>query len=407
MASEITSHIDLSSDEHLRCPHARLEQLRATTPLFRNELDGAWIVTRQKDIMALLMSPDLSPDIRESDDCPLNTVEKDSMFMQFVANNVFAKTGDEHSRLRRFASQGFSMRVLQKLENRLSGIIEATLCGLADREEIDFSTELSQILPTTVIGTLLNIPRQQWHLFTELASDVLINYVPMGTTEKKLAAVERYNRNATEFKRIVEQRRHSDDESDFLSLILRAEEEGQKISTEEALSLIVSMVMGAADTITDFVNQALLTLLRHPAQRKLALQSDESLDNAILETARHDYFVRYGHNRYALRDFEYEGHQLRKGEAVRLMFDSAGRDEEVYANPKLFDVARSQKRNIAFGYGRHFCPGISLAKLQTRIIIRLFFQYFPDASLSGEPRYDIYKNTRRYQHLSVRLMPPR
>jgi cytochrome P450 len=404
VSTKIETQLDLSSDEHLHCPHARLKQMRENTPLFRNELDGAWIVTRQKDILALLAHPDLSPDIRKSRDCPLQAVDPDSLFMQFVANNVFAKEGEEHRRLRRFASMGFSTRVVRKLEDRLTRIIEETFLGFEGRDEIDFSEEVTQILPTTVIGTLLNFPRDRWYLFTELSADVLINYVPMGSLDEKLAAVERYNDNAAKFVAIVDERRECEDSSDFLSLLLRAEEEGHKINTEEAISLIVSMVMGAADTITDFVNQALLTLLRHPEQQAVALQSDEALDSAILESARHHYFVRFGHNRYALRDFKYEGNKVAKGESVRLMFDSAGRDAEVYEYPDSFDVTRNQKSNIAFGHGRHFCPGASLAKLQTRIILRLFFRYFPDASLAGEPSYDIYKNTRRYQHLPVSLI---
>ncbi len=416
---DVQAGIDLSSNEHLECPHGRLQELRETTPIFRNDQDGAWIVTRQADIVALLMEARLTPDIRHSADWHLGGADcspegaggslenaaPDSLFMQFVANNVFAKTGREHHQLRKFASQGFSRRVLSKIESRLTVIVDTEFQAIKDREEIDFSTEISQVLPTVVIGTLLNLPQEQWDLFTQLSADILINYVPMGSIEEKLAAVERYNRNAAEFKAIVDQRRGAIDDDDFLSLLLRAEAEGEKITTEEALSLIISLVMGAADTITDFVNQALLMLLLHPQQRALALASEAGLDNAIMETARHHYFVRYGHNRYAVQDFDYKGHRIRKGDAVRLMFDSAGRDADVYERPDNFDVVRDQKHNIAFGYGRHFCPGAALAKMQTRIIIKRFFHYFPDATVSGSLSYDVFKNTRRYQNIPIRLQP--
>lgn len=88
-------------------------------------------------------------------------------------------------------------------------------------------------------------------------------------------------------------------------------------------------------------------------------------------------FIRYVtpiHNmcRVAVEDHEIAGGVVPKGDQVVLMYGSANRDEQHFADPERFEVTRTPNNHIAFGFGTHFCLGTALARLE----ILTFFQEF-------------------------------
>ena len=61
------------------------------------------------------------------------------------------------------------------------------------------------------------------------------------------------------------------------------------------------------------------------------------------------------------------------GDRVVLLVGSANRDERVFADPDRYDLDRPERelQQIAsFGFGRHFCLGASLARLEARVVPR-------------------------------------
>ena len=72
-------------------------------------------------------------------------------------------------------------------------------------------------------------------------------------------------------------------------------------------------------------------------------------------------------SRVAAEDMEIRGARIRAGERVFLMLNAANRDPEAFADPERFDIARRQGRQIAFGFGIHFCVGAPLARLEAAL----------------------------------------
>jgi cytochrome P450 len=63
---------------------------------------------------------------------------------------------------------------------------------------------------------------------------------------------------------------------------------------------------------------------------------------------------------------------------VLLVNGATGRDERRFADPDRYDVRRAIDLHLGFGYGRHFCLGASLARLESRIAIEEFLRRWPD-----------------------------
>ena len=83
-------------------------------------------------------------------------------------------------------------------------------------------------------------------------------------------------------------------------------------------------------------------------------------------------------------DTEFHGTQLRKGEKMMLMFESANFDEAVFGDPDSFDIRREPNSHLAFGFGTHFCLGNQLARIELRNMTRRVLQRLPDLRLASD-----------------------
>jgi cytochrome P450 len=48
------------------------------------------------------------------------------------------------------------------------------------------------------------------------------------------------------------------------------------------------------------------------------------------------------------------------------LIGSANRDERRFPDPDRFDVTRNPQGHVGFGFGKHFCLGASLARLEAK-----------------------------------------
>jgi len=135
------------------------------------------------------------------------------------------------------------------------------------------------------------------------------------------------------------------------------------------------------------IGGALLALLDHPDQLALLAAEPELVAPAADELIRYvtpvKHFLRTCHEPFTLRDVT-----IQPGERVMLSFASANRDETVFDDPSRLDVRRTHDANhVAFGFGRHFCLGAHLARMEVRSIFRELFERLEHIELAGEPTW--------------------
>jgi pulcherriminic acid synthase len=164
------------------------------------------------------------------------------------------------------------------------------------------------------------------------------------------------------------------------------------------LPAFVSVLLTAGGETTD---KALANmwhnLLRDPAQLQMVVADPDLFDAAFSETLRHSPSLVYL-GREAVAATEWHGAEIPAGAEVRLAVGSANRDETVFANPDLFDLARRDAHlglehrslryddgpgHVAFGAGRHFCLGYALSRLEATIASRMLLERFPNIRPDG------------------------
>jgi cytochrome P450 len=110
--------------------------------------------------------------------------------------------------------------------------------------------------------------------------------------------------------------------------------------------------------------------------------------------------------RTTTRDVEIRGQHIGPGERVTMWYISANRDEDIFPDGDVFDVARSPNNHVAFGGGgAHFCLGASLARLEIRILFEELLRRLPDISLAGPPARLRSNFINGIKHLPVRFTP--
>jgi cytochrome P450 len=160
---------------------------------------------------------------------------------------------------------------------------------------------------------------------------------------------------------MVAQRRH-DLTDDLISDLIRAEDDGDRLTIEELRMLAGGILMAGTDTTRNQVAAAMDVFCEHPDQWELLGERPELAMNAVEEVMRY-YPVVFGAMRMAIEDVEIEGVVIPAGTFVTVNTSSANRDARVYDEPDRLDITRQGAPPMqTFGAGAHYCLGANLAR---------------------------------------------
>jgi cytochrome P450 len=159
--------------------------------------------------------------------------------------------------------------------------------------------------------------------------------------------------------------------------LVQAQEEGDRLSQEELTANMILLFTAGYDTTANLIGNALLALLRHPAQLARLRGDDSLIGNAVEEALRYDPSVQLT-VRAALEDVKLGQVVFPKGSVALLLLASANRDPQAYDEPDRFDIGRANIRLLSFGGGIHHCLGNQLARLEAEIAIGGLIRRFPN-----------------------------
>ena len=168
----------------------------------------------------------------------------------------------------------------------------------------------------------------------------------------------------------------------MVTALLRAEEAGDRLSEDEVMGMIGILILAGFETTMGLIASGTLALLQHPEQRKRFVLEPSLADSAVEELLRYTSPLEMSAFRFAREDVSLGSVTIQKGDLVLAVLSSANRDEARFKGPDILDLAREVNPHLAFGAGRHFCLGASLARLEARIGLTSLFRRFPDLRLA-------------------------
>ncbi|MDI3384660.1 cytochrome P450 [Streptomyces sp. B-S-A8] len=124
----------------------------------------------------------------------------------------------------------------------------------------------------------------------------------------------------------------------------------------------------------------------HPDQLAALRSGDIPLSTAVEELLRYDSPLHL-FERWVLEDIEVGGVRIPRGSEVALLFGSANRDPEAFADPDRLDLSRTDNPHVSLGGGIHYCLGAPLARLELAASYGQLVRRAPGLRLSTEPRW--------------------
>jgi cytochrome P450 len=247
---------------------------------------------------------------------------------------------------------------------------------------MDLIEDFAFRLPVTIICDMLGIPEEHRDMFYKGSRDGgrILEPVPLSPDEIAQANL-RHAMARMYFEQLFELRRKNPDE-DLTTELVQAEEDGDKLTTEELTANIILLFGAGHETTVNLIGNGLLALHRNPDQLA-ALKADPSLmSNAVEEFLRYDSSVQLT-ARVALEDIDdLGGKRIPKGETVFCLLGSANRDPAVYPDhPECLDIRRPNVRPLSFGGGIHHCLGAQLARIEAGIAIATLLRRIPELRL--------------------------
>jgi cholest-4-en-3-one 26-monooxygenase len=203
-----------------------------------------------------------------------------------------------------------------------------------------------------------------------------VSEADMQATLDAFMAYNDYTRNK------IEQRRAEPTE-DLISVLVHAEVDGERLSDDDILQESLLILVGGDETTRHTISGGTEQLIRHRDQWDL-LQNDLSLVPSAIEEMLRWTSPLKNMCRTLTADTEFHGTQLRQGEKMMLMFESANFDEAVFGNPDEFNIQREPNSHLAFGFGTHFCLGNQLARIELKNMTRRVLQRLPDLRLASD-----------------------
>jgi cytochrome P450 len=334
--------------------------------------DGAYVVSRYREVSALLHDPRVSSDPRNLADPP-PPPPAFPFIMQDAPN---------HDRLRRIAMNQFGppdhAGLVASKESDIAARMNALLADLDGRTEIDVVDDLAYPLPVAVICDLLGVPPEDEPKFKGIA-DALVRTV--GLADQEGADELRQQLGLYLFELVA---RHRKEPSDNLLSRLANETSADRMEDVDVVATGVLMLVAGHETTVNLISNGTLLMLRRPDLRERLRSEPEISLRFVEELLRFEPPVQYT-LRVAAAPIEIGGVTIPKGSRIILLLAAASRDPDLFDNPDQFDPDRPNIEHYGLGGGIHYCFGAPLARLEGQLALTAIARALENPKLLVDP----------------------
>lgn len=377
--------------------------MREREPVYWSEAWGVWVLTRYDDVVAVLKEPNRFSNrgrfARFLDSLPPEVQDDVVPLRRHYASGMIQSDPPDHTRLRDLVRLAFTPKVVEGLRGRIEALVNELLDGIL-AEEFDLVAALAFPLPLMVVSALLGVPameQDQILIWSQEINDLQATGAAdpgrARRAARSMVEIEEY------FRRLCEERRLNP-RDDLISHMLAAQQDDDRLTEAELINMCVTFLIAGHETTKLLIGSATKTLLEHPAQLAALIGDRQQYAAAIEEVMRYESPIQRGW-RLMAGDASIDGHSIKAGQLVFMMFGAANRDPARFEDPDRFDIRRGSTRHLAFGYGVHFCIGAPLARLEAPIALGLLFKRFPNLRLLGGDQITPSIHMRGPRHLPV------
>jgi cholest-4-en-3-one 26-monooxygenase len=375
-----------------RNPHEDLARLRADDPVHWDDDGQVWGVTRYADIRAVSSNPAVfssAGGIRPDTGPTGMMIDMDD---------------PDHLRRRKLVNKGFTPRRVRDLEPRITEVVDGLIDAFCEKGSCDFVGDFAAWLPLVMIGDALGVAPED-HPQLLRWSDELMTGQGAADEAAVMAMIAAFDGYSGYIAPVMADRRGCP-RDDLMSILVNAEVDGEGLDDHEVVMESLLILIGGDETTRHVISGGLYQLLSDRSRWERLLADRSLVGGAIEESLRWVSPIK-NMARVATRDVELGGKRVQEGQKLLLLYPSANRDEDVFADPMTFDIDRTPNEHVAFGFGPHFCLGAALARLELKVAFERLLDRLPDIELAepAEPAFRPANFVSGYEAMPVTFTP--
>lgn len=381
--------IPLADPDHFRSgfPHELFTQLRRHAPVcWSEESDGPgfWSLFKYEDIADAAKNPKVFSSATENGGHRLfdertagvaGTGAESPIGIPFISRDP-----PTHVQQRLAVMPAIAPNRLVQMEARVRERVVALIEAIPPNETFEVVKNLSAPIPIKTLAELMEAPAGMEPKLVEWTNALI------GEDDPDFRASPEYMARAVgelmHFAGTLRAQRLKRGGQDLISLI-SFERDGSQVPLRDFYANIILILVGGNETTRNSISGGLVALAQHPGQWQKLRDEPSLIPSAVAEIVRWVSPVIHM-RRTAMEDLRIRGVEIPKGSKVLFWYPSANRDEDVWSDPFVFDIARPVQRHLAFGAGQHVCLGSRLAELQIRVFLEELIRRYERFEVVGE-----------------------
>lgn len=299
-----------------------------------------------------------------------------------IDRNILHIDGEDHRRLRNLINPFFTPRAAERWRPVMREILEGLFASVESVRRMDFVQAFAKPYPSLTIATIMGAPRQDSARLYDWSNWIQRQFDgPSLMTQR-----ERIDQAVAEFYVYCNEllaRRRKDPGEDLVSVLIAAEQGGDRLSDVELVNLVLNVLIGAVDTTQSQLAHAVRLFATHPDQWRLLADEPGRVPQAVEEVLRHEPVTPFT-ARILTEEVTYRDVAFPEGTVVMVCSFTGNRDG---AGDPAFDITASREgaRLMTFGAGIHFCVGANIARVELEEGLAFLAPRLPDLRLDGEP----------------------
>lgn len=303
-----------------------------------------------------------------------------------------------HTRLRGLVLRAFTRQRIMTMAPEISMMADDLIDGFPDGP-FDLLDHFARVLPVLVIARLLGVPDAMAPQLLAWSNDMVAMYQSRRTEAIEDQAAVAAGAFADFMRGYVEERRSSP-ANDLISQLIAAEEDGEKLSSDELITTCILLLNAGHEATVHSIGNAVRQLAGH--SRLNEAMQPERIEYAVEECLRFDPPL-HMFTRHVYEPVEILGTRFDPGDEVGCLLGSACHDDAIWPDGDRFDPFRDIRKNTAFGAGIHFCVGAPLARLELQIALPALFSRCPNLRIVETPKVANLYHFRGLERLMVQV----
>lgn len=366
-----------------RCddPYARLRALRAEGRVLRGS--GSWIVLGHAEALAVLRSSSARSGFIGA---LYRSLLPPGAAREEMSHRINFLDPPDHTRVRKLVAKAFTPRRVERLRPYVATLATTLLRPLAGEATIDLLPAFSHPVPSLVISELLGVPQRDRDRLTELADRVasLLGLAGLEAAERD-GALEAAEELHAYLRALLAERRAAP-RDDLLSALATVEEDRERLTESELLSLAATLYSAGHRTTRDLFTNGLAALLQDRARWSACADGRLPATAVVEEFLRFETPTHYV-ARKLVAPLVVGGVEIPADEPITVLLAAANRDPDVYPDaerfvPERWNASPPPPAPLSFAFGPHFCLGASLARLEAEVMLRTLAGSFPELALA-------------------------